>query len=607
MNLSLPRSQTLLRYFIHFCDSLYLLLNFYSTYPTTNSNRMADNSPNQDVFGRERFRHDLSEIYHNKPQPTAKSWEKLHPSGSIPQARSGAASAVANGKLYVFGGYGGRNSRLDDFHCYDFKSNEWNPVEVRSHITPGCRENNGIVSTDSGQKLILFGGYSGTSWLNDLWVYDISEKTWECVEESSDYVPFDLASNPRPSRRFGYVSVVHGNKLIIMFGFDGSQWLNDIYEFNFDSLEWQVVISNGDVPSRRSCPAWVKNDHMIYVHGGYNGINRLSDLYSFNIITRSWNRMVCKGNPPSPRYLHSSSLYNGKLFIYAGYSENKRLDDMYIYDLATEHWSPVLYSDGPTGRSSHCLHLYENMIFVSFGYDGNDVLNDIYKFRLSQVLISQPSLRIDMRRLIGNEEFSDVTFLIEGTEIHANRAILAVRSEYFQALLFGSYKQGIQSHHEAAAGISSLQRQPIEIKGISCSAFKMILVYLYTDAVEDVDLDLGIELLISSDRLMLDRLKALCEEIIIQKINIKNVFDVLLSIYHYNANHLKDWALEFILDNLNNSSVSEGLSSLKIEPDLLIEIIQHKSFRTNLRHGMPVDNQESDYSFSSRERMGSRR
>lgn len=568
--------------------------------------RMTDDTHIQDVLGRERFRNDFIATRHN-PQPAVTLWEKLHPSGDIPQARSGAASATANGKLYVFGGYGGSNVRLDDFYSYDFKSNTWNQVEVRSQIKPGCRENNGIVSTDSGQKLILFGGYSGTSWLNDLWVYDISEKTWECVEESSDNDPFDLTQNSRPCRRFGYVSVMHGNKLIIMFGFDGTQWLNDIYEFDFDTLEWQIVVPNGDVPSRRSCPAWFKNGHTIYVHGGYDGITRLSDLHSFNINTRSWKRMESKGTPPSPRYFHSSSLHNGKLYIYAGYSGKNRLDDMYVYDLSTQHWSPVLNSNGPKGRSSYCLHMNESDIYVFFGYDGNDVLNDIYKFCLSPYLTSQSSLRSDMRSLIGNEELSDVTFLIEGTEIHANRAILAVRSDYFHALLFGSYKQGIQSNHEAAAGISSLKRQPIEIKDMSCSVFKVILAYLYTDTLDEVDLDLGIELLISSDRLMLDRLKTLCEEIIIQKININNVFDVLLSTYHYNANHLKDWALKFILENLNESSIVEGLSLLKIEPDLLIEIIQLKSFRGSAGQVRSPTHQDSDFPFSRREWLGSRR
>lgn len=43
--------------------------------------------------------------------------------------------------------------------------------------------------------------------------------------------------------------------------------------------------------------------------------------------------------------------------------------------------------------------------------------------------------------LINNPDFSDVVFLVEGKEIHANRAILAVRSQHFKALLFDGFKE----------------------------------------------------------------------------------------------------------------------------------------------------------------------
>ena len=102
---------------------------------------------------------------------------------------------------------------------------------------PGCRENNGVVIGDS-RKVYLFGGYNGNAWLNDLWAFDIDTKRWSCIQTSSGSLQSsaDDAANSathrdgdnevRPSRRFGYVSVVHSNKLVLFGGFDGSQWLN---------------------------------------------------------------------------------------------------------------------------------------------------------------------------------------------------------------------------------------------------------------------------------------------------------------------------------------------------------------------------------------------
>ena len=92
------------------------------------------------------------------------SWSKvpLSPrSAVVPPPRSGAASVVVQRKLYLFGGYGGTaggTGRLDDFYSFDFETRMWQAVEVLSAEKPGCRENNGVVISDSSDCIYLFGG-----------------------------------------------------------------------------------------------------------------------------------------------------------------------------------------------------------------------------------------------------------------------------------------------------------------------------------------------------------------------------------------------------------------------------------------------------------------
>ena len=158
-------------------------------------------------------------------------------------------------------GYGGGTGRLDDFYSFSFETNTWEEVEVLSDEKPGCRENNGVVIGDS-THVYLFGGYNGHAWLNDLWTFDIEAKQWTCLQESSDENENSMNqgtrnsssssssahssrnsttggdqnnnsnnnsnssnsnNNKAPSRRFGYVSVVHNNKFILWGGFDGSR------------------------------------------------------------------------------------------------------------------------------------------------------------------------------------------------------------------------------------------------------------------------------------------------------------------------------------------------------------------------------------------------
>ena len=111
---------------------------------------------------------------------------------------------------------------------------------------------------------------------------------------------------------------------------------------------------------------------------------------------------------------------------------------------------------------------------------------------------------------------------MEGQEVHANRALLAVRSEYFDAMLFGGMSESMRDDDEE-------ERKPIELGDVSHSVFVKVLEYLYTDTVSDLTWDLGIPLLIASEQFMLDRLKALCEDRIRKEISVDNVIGVFIA------------------------------------------------------------------------------
>mmetsp|Transcript_32074 Transcript_32074/g.108935 ORF Transcript_32074/g.108935 Transcript_32074/m.108935 type:complete len:102 (-) Transcript_32074:181-486(-) len=95
------------------------------------------------------------------------------------------------------------------------------------------RENNGLIEFQG--KLYLFGGYNGQQWLNDLFSFDLGTKEWHSVDQSGQ----------PPASRFGYVSVVHNNFFIVFGGYDGSTWLNDMHEYNFETWSWGAVHATG--------------------------------------------------------------------------------------------------------------------------------------------------------------------------------------------------------------------------------------------------------------------------------------------------------------------------------------------------------------------------
>ncbi|XP_056283475.1 BTB/POZ domain-containing protein 9 isoform X1 [Pseudoliparis swirei] len=69
--------------------------------------------------------------------------------------------------------------------------------------------------------------------------------------------------------------------------------------------------------------------------------------------------------------------------------------------------------------------------------------------------------------LVLGEEYSDVTFVVEGKRFPAHRVILAARCHYFRALLYGGMKE-------------SQPQAEVRLEETRAEAFSMLLNYLYT-------------------------------------------------------------------------------------------------------------------------------
>lgn len=78
-----------------------------------------------------------------------------------------------------------------------------------------------------------------------------------------------------------------------------------------------------------------------------------------------------------------------------------------------------------------------------------------------------------MGQLCMSAEYSDVTFVVENTRISAHKIILAARSSYFRALLYG--------------GLAESSQQEIDLK-VPLEAFKVLLGYIYTGCISLVKL-----------------------------------------------------------------------------------------------------------------------
>ncbi len=148
----------------------------------------------------------------------------------------------------------------------------------------------------------------------------------------------------------------------------------------------------------------------------------------------------------------------------------------------------------------------------------------------------------DIQSLIeGNKEFQDITLLVgpndSREEIKANKMMLMARSPVF-AVMFQSEMM------EKATGT-------VEITDIKANEFKIMLRFIYTDDIPDLnDLKTIEDVIIAANKYQIIRLKALCEGQLLRYINIENAAHLLAFANQYCALKFKDYLVEFIASSI---------------------------------------------------------
>ncbi|KAF8646574.1 hypothetical protein HU200_065798 [Digitaria exilis] len=164
--------------------------------------------------------------------------------------------------------------------------------------------------------------------------------------------------------------------------------------------------------------------------------------------------------------------------------------------------------------------------------------------------------------LLDSGENSDVSFIVDGEEFPAHRAVLAARSPVFKAQL------------EDYTNMPS----SITLQDITPVTFKVMLRFIYTDdLVGDVELsnEMFQDLLAAADRYALDRLKLMCVQKLWDDVSMDTVASTLACAKTYNCPELKTKCIDFFADESNFKKVvlTEGFVQLVQKfPAILTEL-----------------------------------
>ncbi|XP_041448345.1 BTB/POZ domain-containing protein 9-like [Drosophila obscura] len=169
-----------------------------------------------------------------------------------------------------------------------------------------------------------------------------------------------------------------------------------------------------------------------------------------------------------------------------------------------------------------------------------------------------------LNSLCMNKLYSDVELVVEDQHLPAHRLILAARSEYFRALLYG--------------GMSESEKSVIRLPEVSLEAFKIILGYLYSGTlpISTLDVDASLKVLGLANQYGCLEVETPLAKHLFENLAISNAFKILEAARLYNLEELTRKCLKVI--DFNGGSMLNDDSFLMQSEEILEELLPRDTF-----------------------------
>jgi len=307
-------------------------------------------------------------------------WQAFDPS-AVPMGTNpkGFLGAVGDGRYvyfvpYYHGSYHGEFLRYDTHAAFDAAAS-WTAFD------PGVA---GLGTNPKGYSGGSFDGryiyfvpyHDGSNYSGEILRYD-TQSPFDAVASWSVFDPGEPLANPwstgtsLPTALRDLTLVETGGKLYLMGGYDGTNVVNTVLEYDPAAPGWTPKTPMPVALHEHACAVW---NGKIYVVGGSTtwasaSANSVTTIHEYDPVADTWDssRTVM----PAPRESHAMTALNGKLYVVGGHDITAtRMDTVYEYDIAFNTWStraPYPLQVSETG----CVALNGLVYVVSGSIGGN--------------------------------------------------------------------------------------------------------------------------------------------------------------------------------------------------------------------------------------------
>lgn len=303
----------------------------------------------------------------------APDWIELSPNGP-PPARSYLAMTYdpVSGKIIAFGGFDGTRY-LNDTWSFDGAS--WTQIATKS--APPPRSAAQMTYDSVAQKVVLFGGYDGTNYLGDTWLWDGATLQWTQATPAHQPTPVTGPMLfPDPNGRAD-----------LFGGFDGHFYQLTMWQWN--GSDWTQLFPP-TVPFARSLAAVATNTStgQVVMFGG------LADLNPTNTWTYDGTTWTLQSPAVQPLlvYAASAAFDPGQqgVVLFGGGSGGVDQNTTWLWDQVGATWTQLSTAHSPPAREGAGM-TYDtalDRVILFGGQDNNGYFNDTWE------LIPTPTPRV---------------------------------------------------------------------------------------------------------------------------------------------------------------------------------------------------------------------
>ncbi|CAE7765918.1 UVR8 [Symbiodinium sp. CCMP2592] len=227
-----------------------------------------------------------------------RAWREIRPSGPKPSTRSGHAAVwdPRSRSMIIFAGRF-LATFYDDLWQY-VEDGSWKQFQIVGALqAPQARAYHTAILDTAENALLAFGGESSQV-LGDLWRYSLVERQWSQ----------SLATGPKPAARsrHGAAWAALTRQMLVFAGWSGDQYLEDLHYYDSSADRWGEVPAAGHWPAPRSghATAWDPVSKSMLVMGGTqnasDGLSYSNSLYNFSLLGGFWHEEGLQAGVPGP-------------------------------------------------------------------------------------------------------------------------------------------------------------------------------------------------------------------------------------------------------------------------------------------------------------------